>query len=95
MIGDQTKKADAGKRRMALLPFRALDEVGDVLTFGAVKYRPEGWRTVDNAVERYRDALVRHLSAYLQGEERDQESQLRHLAHLATNALFLLEIEEP
>ena len=93
-IGDQAKKQGAGKRRMGLLPFSALDAVGDVLTYGALKYAPHGWRSVDNATERYRDALLRHLSAYMQGEELDPESKLRHLAHVATNALFLLELDK-
>lgn len=92
-IGDQGNKADAGKLRWALLPFRALEGVVGVLTFGATKYRPHGWRGVDNAVERYRDALLRHVAAYMQGEWMDPETGLPHLAHAATNALFLLELE--
>lgn len=92
-LGDQRKKQDAGKTRLSLLPFGALEEIGLVLDYGANKYKPGGWRTVDNAVERYRDALLRHLFAHLQGEDVDPESGLRHLAHAATNALFLLELD--
>jgi hypothetical protein len=87
------QKLDADKLRLGLLPFAALEETAKVFGYGAGKYRPNGWRTVDNAVERYRDALLRHLFAHLRGEVLDPESGLRHLAHAATNALLLLELE--
>lgn len=44
-------------------------------------------------LERYRDALYRHWLAYLGGEERDAESGLPHLWHLACNVAFLIEME--
>lgn len=39
------------------------------------------------------DALYRHWLAYLGGEERDEESGLPHLWHLATNVAFLIDME--
>lgn len=83
-------KHDAGKPRWSLLPWRALAQVVLVLEFGARKYAPGGWMTVPDAEQRYRDALIRHLVAEMDGEERDPESGLLHAAHTACNALFLL-----
>jgi hypothetical protein len=83
-------KYDGGKPEMRLLPFRALDEVSKVLTYGAKKYRPDNWKYVDNAVERYESAMLRHISAYMQGEESDPESGLSHLGHAACCILFLI-----
>ena len=83
-------KCDTGKSRCDLLPGRALIAVGQVLAYGAQKYAPSGWLTVPDAVPRYRAALMRHALAMLDGEELDQESGLPHIAHVATNALFLL-----
>jgi len=88
------RKDDKGKIRMDLLPFECLDEVAKILTFGAEKYSPDGWQKVENGKERYEAALLRHFSAYKQGEQNDPESGFSHLAHVATNALFLIWFEK-
>jgi hypothetical protein len=88
------RKDDSDKIRMDLLPFEALEAVAKVLTFGAKKYADNNWQKVDNAESRYVGALLRHLSKYLQGERWDEESELSHLSHVATNALFLVWFEE-
>jgi len=81
-------KYDEGKPRMGLLPFKALREVAQVLTFGAAKYRANNWQKIEHS--RYIDALLRHIGAYLDGEDLDPESGLHHLAHASCNTLFLL-----
>jgi len=90
-------KQDKGKRRMDLLPWKALDLVGDVLTYGIAKYpEPKNNYEANSSeedIERYRAALLRHLSAKAQGELLDPESGLPHDAHVATNALFILVLE--
>lgn len=68
----------------------ALMEVAKVATFGARKYEPESWKLVDNGSTRYKSALYRHLLA---PEELDEESELDHLAHVAWNALALLQLK--
>lgn len=87
-------KRDAGKSPWDLLPWGALGQVVDVLEYGARKYAPHGWRLVPDAERRYLAALMRHAAAYGRGEPVDPESGLSHLAHLATNALFLAELAE-
>jgi hypothetical protein len=72
----------------------ALSTVVAVLTFGARKYEADSWRQVESGQERYRDAMYRHLAAYEAGELLDPESGLPHLAHVATNSLFLLELDK-
>lgn len=70
-----------------------LEEVADILAFGDKKYpSPTGsnWQKVENHHRRYTSALMRHLSAYLQGERVDPESGKSHLAHVITNVLFLM-----
>lgn len=84
------RKDDLAKPRWTLLPWDALRAVVGVLEYGAQKYAPQGWRTVTDPVPRYRDALVRHLVAQMDGEDIDPESGHHHAAHVATNALFLL-----
>lgn len=88
-------KLDAGKNRLGLVLggfSRALEEVGKVGTFGAAKYMDNGWRQVKDGQERYTDALLRHLIKTMQGEDVDSDSGLLHLAHMAWNALAILEL---
>lgn len=89
-------KYDTGKCRAALLVQdfpRALTAVAWVSTFGAVKYATHSWKLVPRAGERYADALHRHILAQASGEVNDPESGLPHAAHIAWNALALLELQ--
>ena len=86
---------DAGKLRPHLVIggfANALEEVVKVGTDGAIKYSDSGWREVENGEQRYLDALGRHLLAFQKGEDRDPLSGSRHLAHVAWNALAVLEL---
>lgn len=84
------RKDDGGKRRWDLAPFKAFDGVVDVITFGAKKYAPNNWRAVEH--DRYLAALLRHMSAFMQGEVIDPDSGLPHMSHIACNACFLSEL---
>lgn len=86
-------KLDAGKPRLGLvlLAFApALEAVGAVGTYGATKYSDSGWLEVPNGVERYTDAMLRHLLKEAKGELTDSETAMLHAAHTAWNALARL-----
>ena len=68
----------------------ALIEVAKVGTYGAKKYTEHGWKLVPNGIERYKDALYRHLLAE---ELIDPDSGLPHMAHVAWNALAVLTLQ--
>lgn len=87
------QKFDTEKARMGLLPPRALRSVADVLTFGARKYSPENWRYVENGPARYLDAALRHIAAYMQGEDNDPESNLPHLSHALCCIMFMVDLQ--
>lgn len=87
-------KADKDKPRFSLLEVGHLQEMIEVLEFGAKKYSKDSWKSVPDAKERYFDAAMRHLLAYRQGQETDVDSGLRHLAHAAVNIMFLWEKNE-
>ena len=40
------------------------------------------------------DAAYRHIEAYRQGQNKDEESGLSHLAHAITNLGFMLYLQE-
>lgn len=81
-------KLDSGKRRLSLIEPQFINTLGDVITFGAEKYAPGNWRLCEDT-SRYKDALLRHIYAYLSGERQDQETGIDHLAHAACNLMFL------
>jgi len=87
------QKNDSGKDRWDLLPWEEVREIVQVLTHGAQKYSPFGWREVPHGRERYFAALLRHLVAWWQGRDRDPESGLRHLAHAGCCLLFLMSLD--
>lgn len=86
-------KFDNDKPQWSLLPFKALKEVVDVLTYGAKKYAPDNWKKVPNAKQRYIDAGFRHFTAYAAGEKLDPETGKSHLAHAICCLLYLLAFE--
>lgn len=89
-------KMDAGKNRLGLVLggfALALEQVGEVGTFGAAKYTPNGWINVDNGVERYTDAMYRHMMKEAQGEQIDPDSGMLHAAHACWNLLAVLELK--
>lgn len=87
-------KFDGDKVRLDLIDPDFIVSVGQVLTFGAKKYAPNNWQKVDDPVNRYYAAALRHLLAWRAGEKNDEESKLNHLKHVATNIMFLLHFEE-
>lgn len=87
------RKFDQDKLRYDLLPFRGMDEVVRVLTYGARKYAPDNWRHVPDADRRYIAAALRHISAYTQGLTLDEETDMHHLAHAICCLLFILTVD--
>jgi hypothetical protein len=84
------RKFDTDKLRYDLVPMDAFDEIVKRFTHGAGKYAPGNWQKVDNAVERYSAALMRHYSAYRQGERMDPEAPgLFHIGAVAWTAIVL------
>lgn len=86
-------KHDSGKAGMSLLSRVALEETAKVLDFGKNKYAAHNWR---NGFEWSRplSAAMRHIMAFNDGEDKDPESGLSHLAHAACCIMFLLEFEK-
>jgi hypothetical protein len=85
------RKFDTDKLRYDLVPMDAFDEIVKRFTHGAGKYAPGNWKKVEDAVERYSAALMRHYSAYRQGEQMDPEAVgLSHIGAVAWNALILI-----
>lgn len=89
-------KLDAGKiplMRGVLHYFpRALAAVAQVSLKGAEKYSWKGWETVPDGINRYGDALTRHILYEETEGLLDHDSGFHHAAHAAWNALARLEL---
>jgi hypothetical protein len=93
MIDTQGVKYDTNKLRWTLVPWKSLTAIVEVLEYGAQKYSPGNWAKVENGRERYANAALRHLTAWLEGERCDPESGLPHLAHAGCCILFLIDFD--
>lgn len=88
-LNNIAKKFDEGKPGYSNIPRLALNEVAKVMTYGANKYGKYNYSgEIDSS--RLTDALERHLNQYLINEDID-ESGYHHIAHVAANALMLLD----
>lgn len=90
----QDAKADAGKLMLTLVPREIIRSIAKIRMFGVKKYSdPDNWKRVSK--ERYKNALLRHLLAYLDNPSSvDEESGLPHLFHASCNIAFLEELEK-
>ena len=91
---NQQAKADQEKPHPSYVPVALIEGVMAVREYGNAKYHdPDNWKQVEP--ERYHQAMLRHiLAAWNDPYKIDPESGLPHIAHVATNIAFLLEMEE-
>lgn len=94
--GEPGAKLDSGKPPIfrGLLDYfpRALMSIAEVSEVGSKKYCWKGWETVEDGINRYSDALLRHMCKDSSGEVRDIDTNLLHKAHTAWGALAVLEL---
>jgi hypothetical protein len=83
-----------GKLRFDLISPVASQRIAEVLTKGCEKYPENNWRKGLPWVKGVVSSLERHIHAFKMGEDLDQETGLLHIAHAATNLMFLLEFYE-
>jgi len=83
-------KFDMNKPRWSLIPEGAVQDVVEVLEFGAKKYGDDNWKKVPKAYSRYYDASMRHIDAWWNGEQKDLETMKPHLAHAICCLMFLM-----
>jgi hypothetical protein len=77
-----------GKLQWSLVDFKSFEDMVRVLMFGAQKYDSHNWKKGLKTTE-ICESLLRHLYAYMDGEEIDPESGLPHIGHIQCNAMFL------
>lgn len=90
---DQQTHASGARRekllqRYDLFPFEAIVAYCRVAEFGAVKYAAWNWSAGLPRMQ-LAASLLRHLFAYMRGQDKDLESGLSHTDHILWNAVAL------
>ena len=81
-------KYDTGKPRMDLLAPEAIEGLASVLDYGAKKYADRNWER-GMRWGRCTAAALRHIFAWMRGEDRDPETGLSHIDHAMCCLMFL------
>ena len=82
-----------GKARVDLVDPEFILGIAEILGFGAEKYEPYSFQKVDNALDKYYAAAMRHLLKWRAGDVIDEESGKDHLLHTACNLMFILRLQ--
>jgi len=88
----QGHKEDNDKLRFDLIPVGPLRKVAEVYTIGAQKYEDRNWEKGLRWGRVYA-AMLRHATAWWDGEQCDPVDGQHHLASVAWCALALMEYE--
>jgi len=92
-LEEKGMRFNEGKERWSLVDFESLKPMVKVLEFGAQKYDDHNWKKGLKTTE-VAESLIRHLTAYLNGEDNDKETGLPHTGHILCNAMFLSYMHE-
>jgi hypothetical protein len=82
------------KSPLNLVPPALLIYAAEGMRDGAKKYSPFNWRDSKVRASIYLAASLRHLLAYLDGEECAQDSGVHHLAHAVAGLGILIDAKE-
>lgn len=79
---------------LGLVPSTAMAYQAMVHLHGAIKYGAYNWRAAGVRSTIYYDAMLRHLGAWLNGQDDDPDSGQPHLAHVAACCNIILDAKE-
>ena len=87
----ETKRYNEWKIDWTLIDFQSLKPLVEILEFWAKKYGRENWKLWGDKMtrEEITKSLTRHLFAYLDGEDIDEESGCKHIWCMMANLMFL------
>lgn len=87
----KAKTYDDGKPPLANLPPAGMVGVAKVQAYGHKKYKDFNNYRKGMEASRQCSCIIRHVMAYMNGEDLDPESGESHIAHAATRCMFLLQ----
>jgi hypothetical protein len=84
---EKALRYNTGKRKWGLVHWKSIEPMVEVLEFGAQKYAPDNWKKGLDKTE-ILESMMRHLTALMDGETHDTESNISHMGHIMCNAMF-------
>lgn len=87
------KRLNKGKIPIDMVPTSLIYAVARVFEEGAKKYEKDNWRRGMSHSKVYGCAM-RHMLKWFEGQDKDKETGLSHLWHVATNIAMLIEYEK-
>jgi hypothetical protein len=90
---ESAKKMDSGKPRVELVSATAMIEIAKVLEFGARKYGDHNWRK-GMPWSKVLGSTLRHIFAFMSGEDIDSDSGCSHLSCAMCEIMFLVEYQK-
>lgn len=85
------KRDNQGKLQWSQIEFSLMEDMVRALEHGAAKYDRNNWRK-GHPITDIADSVLRHLFAFMSGEDNDQESGVSHLGHIQANIMFMMNV---
>lgn len=87
----KTKRYNEWKIDWTLIDFESIQPLVEILEFWAKKYSRDNWKLWGEKMKREEilKSLMRHVIAYQQGEDIDEESWCKHIGCMMANLMFL------
>lgn len=89
---NSAKKFDSNKVDISILPKSGVEGIALAFMYGEKKYGRYNYKAAPGLLwTQLISAALRHLFAFLSGEDCDKESGLLHLHHVGANIMMLIE----
>ena len=88
---DSNPKDTVGSKKVSIskIPPAVLFEIANALLGGGLKYSAYNWRAEGARATVYYDAVMRHLMAWLEGEDIDPDSGMSHVTQAISGLIVL------
>jgi len=95
MTNDFNPKTRIGATKLSIsnVPIRAIAQCAVVMDKGAEKYGPFNWRSEKISKTTYVNAILRHLYAWIDGQEIDPDSGALHIAAVMANCALVIDAQ--
>jgi hypothetical protein len=87
-MSEQADRYNVGKLKWSYIHWPSMEELVKVLMYGANKYAPNNWKK-GLSMSEISESLLRHLFAFMEGEDTDPESGESHIGHIMCNVMFM------